>query len=89
MTHKQFIATNLPTWEKNITKTHTTMKSHTILTLLILGSALLHVGPIALVALLACAFIPLTHTSVALVLLGLLLNTLALVRLHVWNGSFN
>lgn len=71
------------------TKENNTMKSKLVLILLILASALLHVGPAALVALLAGAFIPLTDTNVALVFLALGINAIALVQLHVWNGSFN
>jgi hypothetical protein len=63
------------------------MKSNLILTLLILASALLHVGPIVPVLLLAGGFVSITENNVAILLFVMMLNVLALVQLHLWNAK--
>jgi hypothetical protein len=54
---------------------------------LIIFAAVLHVGPIVPILLIAGGFAPLTETSVSILMLIMVVNTIGLVQLHVWNAK--
>jgi hypothetical protein len=61
------------------------MKKNLILIGAILGSAILHIGILVPILLLASGLVPLTEVNAALLLAATAINAYALVRLHIWN----
>ena len=52
---------------------------------LVIFAAVLHVAPIVPLLLIAGGFVPITETSVSILMMIMLVNTIALVQLHLWN----
>jgi hypothetical protein len=65
------------------------MKKNLILIFAIVGSAILHIGIIVPILLIASGLVPLTESSAAILFAATVVNVLALVKLHTWNSLPN